>query len=97
MKYTKTEYNEVKMLLEYVTTKIVDEKSNINELYGKAMMQKAICMIEMLQELDESMVDGVETLKKSYPKDILYLIIPVKDGRPLHEILTEEWKKGEEE
>ncbi|MBP5454268.1 MAG: hypothetical protein J6Y09_06625 [Lachnospiraceae bacterium] len=97
MKYTKAEYNEVKMLLEYVTTKIVDEKSNINELYGKAMMQKAICMIETLQALDESMVDGVEALKKGYPKDMQYLILPVKNGRPLHEILTEEWKKGEEE
>lgn len=96
MKYTETEYNEVKKVLEYVATRIQDE-NKVNELYGIAQVNKAICMIETLQELDESMVDGVEALKKGYPKDILYLIIPVKDGRPLHEILTEEWKKGEEE
>ena len=94
MKYTKAEYNEVKMLLEYVTTKIVDETSNINELYGKAMMQKAICMIETLQELDENMVDGVEALKKGYPKNMQYLILPVKDGKPLHETMTKEWIQG---
>lgn len=97
MKYTETEYGEVKKVLEYITTKIEDKNSKENELYGIAMVNKAICMIETLQSLDESMVNGVEALKKGYPEGMQYLILPVKDGRPLHEILTEEWKKGEEE
>ena len=96
MKYTETEYGEVKKVLEYITTRIEDKNSKENELYGIAMVNKAICMIETLQDLDESMVDGVEMLKKGYPKDMQYLILPVKDGRPLHETMTEEWKKGEE-
>ena len=63
MKYTETEYNEVKKVLEYVATRIQDE-NKVNELYGIAQVNKAICMVETLQELDESMVNGVETLKE---------------------------------
>lgn len=96
MKYTETEYGEVKKVLEYITTKIEDKNSKENELYGIAMVNKAICMIETLQELDENMVGGVETLKKGYPEGMQYLILPVKDGKPLHETMTEEWEKGEE-
>ena len=94
MKYTETEYGEVKKVLEYITTKIEDKNSKVNELYGIAMVNKAICMIETLQSLDESMVNGVETLKKGYPKDMQYLILPVKDGKPLHETMTKEWIQG---
>jgi len=97
MKYTETEYGEVKKVLEYISTLIVDENSKENELYGIAMVNKAICMIETLEELDERMVDGVETLKKCYPKDMQYLILPVKDGKPLHETMTEEWKRNGEQ
>ena len=46
-----------------------------------------------LVEVDDTVIECLKAMRESYPKDISFMILPVKDGRPLHEIMTEEWKE----